>query len=195
MKLVKIIKDKTVPLKNRKKQEYHYECIECCKTIIHKQKKPQKTDYCHACMLKNIKPRTGTGVYKDRRWKENVTCPRCKNKYMQSNDTKKDTLCTSCAIIDRPKKSNCTSKYIGVSRVQKKTDRHPAWLGKAAHKGKVVFKCTYKASDLGSDTVKQDLCAIHRDIHIQKHNLPNKKNFTDKQLKDLIYIYTKQNLM
>ncbi len=91
--------------------------------------------------------------------------------------------------------TSCSSKYIGVNIVQKKTDKNPAWVGIMRYKGKIVFKCTYKASDIGSDTVKQDLCAINRDIHIREHNLPNKKNFTDKELHNITISYVALGLL
>ena len=198
MKLIKI--DKTVS-----PQQYHYKCAGCNKAKIRKQDIKSKTDYCHKCMLKKVKPRTGTSKYGmsaydkqysvnahkiDRERKQAIDrrCTTCGVKINSCSELNV-TTCTTCSKFNRGKTKSNKSGFVGVCYINPRERKNGSitqgyWVGRMKHKGKVVFSVEYKDSYDGTDEYKKLKCAVDRDIHIRENHTNHFKNFTDSELRE-----------
>lgn len=120
-----------------------------------------------------------------------VECQCCKKYYWseKSHITKskrmnKPHICDECnrnsdVISGRPITKKNTSGYIGVY-VYRKNDNIYGYKSVIVYKKCILMKNLYKDETLNDKTLIQS--AIDRDIFIIEHNLPHRRNFTDKEL-------------
>ncbi len=186
------------------KQEYHYKCKACGKTSTKPQARDDVSDYCQPCVMKLEHPRLDPESFHGRGIRQpstvhTIICPGCGEEFettVNSLAKLKDLCCNSCGQFKRPKRKNKSSKYIGVciQRNGRGSDAY-GWRGKMRIKGETPFSCFYRASDLGTDEEKQDLCAIQRELVIIEKDLPNNRNFKGDELDVLILKYVRKGLL
>lgn len=190
MKLIKVDKEEG---------KFYYECMSCGHQNIEKQDRHYVTDFCVKCFLKIRKPALGTadtklrnekGRYvsqnKNRVYKKrNVKCESCGINFVTTSFYSKK--CTSCGSIDRDTSNKrIYSKYVGVTYTPPRKGFQGEWISSFRFR-KTLYRCgRYRDSEPQSDEYKELMCAIDRDFKIIEENAPNKRNFTDEQLDEII---------
>lgn len=190
--------------KNRVRHEFTYCCDLCGKTLVEKQDRNSKTNFCISCYRKNIDKPINESLYGlngnyIKNPKEYI-CVKCNAKFTSSTKASRGVnnyngLCKSCSFSSKDKKEGCSSSFIGVNYQKPNKGFNGYWLGKMVYKKATIFFCKYMDSDIGSDEDKQILCAINREIFIIEKQLPHKRNFSDDELSRLKLSYIKSGLL